>query len=89
MSSLADIVGADKIPSVSRFRHRTRLHHPRLQCYPGKAAEITRLRKRVALLDGLLGECLRHHYYDDAQVPPSWLVEARSAVTSTAGRMVD
>ena len=57
--------------------------------YPGQAAEITRLRKHVALLDGLLGECLRHHYYDDDQVSQSWLVEARSAVTSTTGRMVD
>jgi hypothetical protein len=51
--------------------------------YPGQAAEITRLRKHVALLD----ECLRHHYYDDDQVSQSLLVEARSAVTT--GRMVD
>jgi hypothetical protein len=46
--------------------------------YPGlvelaeKDAEITRLRERVALLDGLLGECLRHHYYDDNACSPSW-----------------
>jgi hypothetical protein len=39
----------------------------------GKDAEIARLRERVALLDGLLGECLRHHYYDDDQVSQSWL----------------
>jgi hypothetical protein len=38
--------------------------------------------------NGLLGECLRHHYYDDDQVSQSWLVDARLAVTSTTGRMV-
>jgi hypothetical protein len=54
--------------------------------YPGQAEEVARLRERVALLDSLLGECLRHHYYDDDQVSQSWLVEARKAVTSTTGR---
>ena len=48
--------------------------------------ELARLRERVALLDSLLGECLRHHYYDHDQVSQSWLVEARKAVTSTTGR---
>jgi hypothetical protein len=46
-----------------------------------KDAEITRLRKRCALLDSLLGECLRHHYYDDTEVSQTWLVEVRKAVT--------
>jgi hypothetical protein len=27
-----------------------------------KDAEIARLQKRCALLDSLLGECIRHHY---------------------------
>jgi hypothetical protein len=48
--------------------------------------EIGRLRERVALLDSLLGECLRHHYYDDARVSLSWLEEARLAVTNTTGQ---
>jgi hypothetical protein len=51
-----------------------------------KDEEIGRPRERVALLDSLLGECLRHHYYDDARVSLSWLDEARLAVTSTMGR---
>ena len=45
--------------------------------YPGQAEEVARLRERVALLDSLLGECLRHHYYDHDQVSQSWLVKAR------------
>jgi hypothetical protein len=51
-----------------------------------KDEEIARLRKRVALLDSLLSECLRQHYYDDAQVSQTWLAEAQVAVTSTTGR---
>ena len=46
-----------------------------------KDAEIARLQKRCALLDSLLGECIRHHYYDDTEVSQTWLVEARKAVT--------
>ena len=46
-----------------------------------KDAEIARLHKRCALLDSLLGECIRHHYYDDTEVSQTWLVEARKAVT--------
>ena len=46
-----------------------------------KDSEIARLQKRCALLDSLLGECIRHHYYDDAEVSQTWLVEARKAVT--------
>ncbi len=46
-----------------------------------KDATIAWLQKRCALLDSLLGECLRHHYYDDAAVSQTWLVEARKAVT--------
>jgi hypothetical protein len=49
-----------------------------------KDAEIARLRERCALLDSLLGECLRHHYYDDVEVSQTWLVEARKAVTPEA-----
>ena len=48
-----------------------------------KDEEIAWLRERVGLLDSLLGECLRHHYYDDARVSQSWLVESHKAVTST------
>jgi hypothetical protein len=33
-----------------------------------KDAEIARLQRRYALLDSLLGECIRHHYYDDTEV---------------------
>jgi hypothetical protein len=46
-----------------------------------KDATIASLQKRCALLDSLLWECLRHHYYDDAAVSQTWLVEARKAVT--------
>jgi len=48
-----------------------------------KDQEVTRLRERCALLDSLLGECLRHRYYDDAQVSHSWLREAQKAVSTT------
>jgi hypothetical protein len=51
-----------------------------------KDVEIARLRERVALLDSLLGECLRQHYYDEARVSQSWLAEAHKAVASTTGR---
>ena len=46
-----------------------------------KDATIAWLQKRSVLLDSLLGECLRHHYYDDAAVSQTWLVEARKVVT--------
>ncbi len=46
-----------------------------------KDAEIARLQKRCALVDSLLGECIRHHYYDDTEVSQTWLVEARKAIT--------
>ena len=46
-----------------------------------KDTEIARLQKRCALLDSLLCECIRHHYYDDTEVSQTWLVEARKAVT--------
>ena len=46
-----------------------------------KDAEIARLQKRCALLDSLLGECIWNHYYDDAEVSQTCLVEARKAVT--------
>ena len=45
-----------------------------------KDTEIARLRERGARLDALLGECLRHHYYDDAQVSQSWLADAKRTV---------
>jgi hypothetical protein len=35
---------------------------------------------RCALLDSLLGECLRHHYYDDDKVSQTWLKEAKEAM---------
>jgi hypothetical protein len=92
MSSLGDIVGADKIPVVVEISAQNADYIVEAaNAYPGlaeKDAEITRLRERVALLDGLLGECLRHHYYDDDQVSQSWLAEARQTVTSTTGRPV-
>ena len=37
-----------------------------------KDAEIARLRERCALLDSFLGECIRHHYYDDTKVSQTW-----------------
>jgi hypothetical protein len=46
-----------------------------------KDATIAWLQKRCALLDNLLGECLRRHYYNDAAVSQTWLDEARKAVT--------
>ena len=46
-----------------------------------KDSEFARLQKRCTLLDSLLGECVQHHYYDDAEVSQTWLVEARKAVT--------
>jgi len=51
-----------------------------------KDAEIARLQKRCALLDSLLGECIRHHYYDDAEVSQTWLVEARRNTMKTPAR---
>ena len=42
---------------------------------------IWRLQQRCALLDSLLGECIRHHYYDDTKVSQTWLVEAHKAIT--------
>jgi hypothetical protein len=54
-----------------------------------RKAEIARLRERCALLDSLLVEALRHKYIDESECSPRWLAEARSAVTSTTGRMVD
>jgi hypothetical protein len=46
-----------------------------------KDATIAWFQKRCALLDNLLGECLRRHYYNEAAVPQTWLDEARKAVT--------
>ena len=46
-----------------------------------KDAMIAWLQKRCALLDNLLGECLRRHYYNDAAVSRTWFDEARKAVT--------
>jgi len=46
-----------------------------------KGAEFARLQKRCALVDSLLGDCIRHHYYDDTEVSQTWLVEARKAIT--------
>ena len=46
-----------------------------------KEATIAWFQKRGALLDNLLGECLRRHYYNEAAVPQTWLDEARKAVT--------
>jgi hypothetical protein len=46
-----------------------------------QAAEITRLRERCALLDSLLGEALRHKYIDESACSPTWLAEAKNAVT--------
>jgi hypothetical protein len=45
-----------------------------------KDATIAWFQKRCTLLDALLGECLRHHYYNEAVVPQMWLDEARKAV---------
>jgi len=94
MSSLGDIVGADKVPVVLEISAQNADYiveaanaYPKLvELEAEKDEEIIRLRQRVALLDGLLGKCLRHHYYDDDQVSQSWLAEARQAVTSTTGR---
>jgi peptidoglycan hydrolase CwlO-like protein len=44
-------------------------------------AEIQRLRERVALLNSLLGEALRHGYLNASACSPTWLAEARKAVT--------
>jgi hypothetical protein len=44
--------------------------------------EIERLRTRAALLEQLLGECIRNKYYDEA-CSPSWLKEAKQAVGLT------
>ena len=52
-----------------------------------KDQEIARLRERCALLDSLLGECLRHQYYDEAAVSrfyPGNLCRSRS--TAQVGR---
>jgi hypothetical protein len=46
-----------------------------------KDATIAWLQKRCALLDNLLGECLRCHYYNDVAVSQTWLDEARKSVT--------
>jgi hypothetical protein len=46
-----------------------------------KDATIAWFQKRCALLDNLLGECLRRHYYNEAAVSQTWLDEARKAVT--------
>jgi len=46
-----------------------------------KDATIAWLQKRCALLDNLLGECLRRHYYNDAAVSQTWLEDARKTVT--------
>jgi SOS response regulatory protein OraA/RecX len=41
-----------------------------------KDAEIANLQTRCALLEQLLGECVRNKYYDDKACSPSWLEEA-------------
>ena len=46
-----------------------------------KDATIAWFQKRCALLDNLLGECLRRHYYNEAAVSQTWLDEARKVVT--------
>jgi hypothetical protein len=46
-----------------------------------KDVEITRLRERCALLDSLLGEAIRHKYIEESECSPTWLAEAKEAVT--------
>jgi hypothetical protein len=89
MSSLGDIVGADKVPVVLEISAQNADYIVQAaNAYPGlvereaeKDAEITRLRERCALLDSLLGEAIRHKYIDESACSPSWLAEAKEAVT--------
>ena len=89
MSSLGDIVGADKVPVVLEISAQNADYiveaanaYPKLvEREPEKDAEITRLRERCALLDSLLGEALRHKYIDENECSPRWLAEAKEAVT--------
>jgi hypothetical protein len=54
-----------------------------------KDQEVTRLRERCALLDSLLGECLRHRYYDDCLDSRGPLVKAkRNAPVATGYRFI-
>lgn len=50
-----------------------------------KDVEIARLRTRCALLESLLGEGIRHHYFNEAVCSASWLLEANQAVAFSAG----
>ena len=45
--------------------------------------EIQQLREKKVLFESLLGECIRHHYYDEAACSPSWLEQARKATGQT------
>jgi hypothetical protein len=46
-----------------------------------KEEELQRLQTRCALLEQLLSECVRHHYYDENACSPSWLEEAKKATS--------
>jgi hypothetical protein len=66
MSSLGDVVGADKAPVVLEISAQNADYIVQAcNAYPGHVEEIARLRERVALLDSLLGEALRHKYIDE------------------------
>ena len=71
------------IPEADYIVHACNSHPKLLELAAEKDVEIARLRERVALLDSLLGECLRHHYYDEARVSQSWLAEARKAIETS------
>jgi hypothetical protein len=87
MSSLGDIVGADKVPVVLGISAKNADYITQAcNAYPGlvereaeKDEEIARLRERAALLESLLYEALTMKYVDETQCRPGWLREAREA----------
>ena len=46
-----------------------------------KEEELQRLQTRCGLMEQLLSECVRHHYYDENACSPSWLEEAKKATS--------
>ena len=50
-----------------------------------KDRKIAQLRERCALLEQLLGEGIRHGYFDPAKCSASWLLEANAAVSILLG----
>jgi hypothetical protein len=82
MSCLGDVVAADKVPVVVGISPQNADYIiEACNAYPKLDEEVTRLREGVALLDQLLGEALRHKYIDESKCSPSWLAEAKAAVT--------